>query len=84
MSLDYQLFSFDKNIIGDNRDSFSDYYVPNVETKDFNVLIDGKRFFGLLLKNEEEGYEKIIEVSNNNDYTTDNYWILVILKKITN
>ena len=27
------------------RDSFSHYYVPNVEIKDFNVLIDGKSFF---------------------------------------
>ena len=25
--------------------SFSEYYVPNVEIKDFNVLTDGKRFF---------------------------------------
>ena len=30
---------------GDNRDSFSHYYVPNVKIKDFNVLIDGKSFF---------------------------------------
>ena len=38
----YRLFvlSFERNIIGDNRDSFSDYYVPKVEIKDFNVLID--------------------------------------------
>ena len=35
-------FSFTRNNAGDNRDSFSDYYVPNVEIKDFNVLIDGK------------------------------------------
>ena len=34
------ILSFERNIIGDNRDSFSDYYVPNVEIKDFNVLID--------------------------------------------
>ena len=33
----------DKNgIRKDNRDSFSHYYIPNVEIKDFNVLIDGK------------------------------------------
>ena len=38
------ILSFERNIIGDNRDSFSDYYVPNVEIKDFNVLIDGKSF----------------------------------------
>ena len=57
---------------GDNRDSFSHYYLPNVEIKDFNVLIDGKSFFDLPVKNEEEAYEKIIKMSNNNDYTTRN------------
>ena len=51
---------------------FSDYYVSNVEIKDFNVLIDGKSFFDLPEKNKEEAYEKIIEMSNNNDYTTGN------------
>ena len=44
------ILSFETNIIGDNRDSFSDYYVPNVEIKDFNVLIDGKSFFDLPVK----------------------------------
>ena len=29
----------------DNRMSFPKYYTPNVELKDFNVLIDGKKFF---------------------------------------
>ena len=29
----------------DDRTSFSKYYVPKVELKDFNVLIDGKPFF---------------------------------------
>ena len=29
----------------DDRRSFSKYYVPNVQIKDFNVLIDGKSFF---------------------------------------
>ena len=38
--------------------SFSDYYVPNVEIKDFDVLIDGKSFFDLPVKNEEKAYEK--------------------------
>ena len=55
-----------------NRDSFSHYYVPNVEIKDLNVLIDGKSFFDWPVKNEEEAYEKIIGISNNNDYTTGN------------
>ena len=64
--------SFTRDNKGDTRDSFSDYYVPNVEIKDFNVLIDRKSFFDLPVKNEEETYEKIIDISNNNDYTTGN------------
>ena len=34
----------------DYRDSFSHYYVPNVEMKDFIVLIDGISFFDLPVK----------------------------------
>ena len=63
---------FTRNNSGNNRDSFSHYYVPNVKIKDFNVLIDGKSFFDLPVKSEEEAYEKIIDMSNNNDYTTGN------------
>ena len=40
--------------------------------KDFNVLIDRKSFFNLPVKNEEEAYEKIMDMSNNNDYTNGN------------
>ena len=67
---------------GDSRDSFSDYYVPNVEIKDFNVLIDRKSLFDLLVKNEE-AYKKIMDMSNNNDNTTGNLLNFVYLKKIT-
>ena len=56
-------------IIGD---SFSDYYVLNVEIKDFNVLIGGESFFDLPVKTEEETYEKIMDMSNINDYTSGN------------
>ena len=31
------------------------------------VLIDGKSFFDLPIKNEEEAYEKIVDMSINND-----------------
>ena len=63
---------FPRNNNTDSRYSFSNYYVPKVEINDFNVLIDGKSFFDLPVKNEEEAYEKIIEMSNNNNYTTGN------------
>ena len=45
---------FTRNNAGDNRDSFSECYVPKVEIKDFNVLIDRKSFFDLPVKTEEE------------------------------
>ena len=56
----------------EDRTSFSKYYVPKVEIKDFNVLIDGKSFFDVPVKNKEEAYEKIMSISKNNDYTTGN------------
>ena len=54
------------------------------QMSDFNVLIDGESFFDLPVENEAEAYEKIIEMSNINDYTTGNLLHLVTLKKITN
>ena len=62
--------SFPRKKLGDKRDSFSHYYVPKVQIKDFNVLIDGKCSFDWPVNNEEPAYEKIIDMSNNNDYTT--------------
>ena len=66
------VLSFSRNNNTNSRYSYSNYYKPKVEIKTFNVLIDGKSFFDLPLKNEEEAYEKITEISNNNDYTTGN------------
>ena len=51
---------------------FQSINTPKVEIKDFNVLIDGKFFFDVPVKNKEEAYEKIIKISKNNDYTTGN------------
>ena len=44
----------ENNTIKGHRDSLSHYYVPNVEIKDCDVLIDEKSFFDLPVKNEEE------------------------------
>ena len=41
----------------EDRTSFSKYYVPKVEIKDFNVLIDGKSFFDIPIKNNKETYK---------------------------
>ena len=55
-----------------DRQSFSRFYLPNVMVKDYNVIIDKLAFFDLLIKTEEEAYEKIIDISRNNEYTTGN------------
>ena len=60
----------------DGRTSFSKYYTPKIETKDFNVLIDGKRFLNLPISNKEEAYEKIIEMSKNNDYIKQQFFFI--------
>ena len=44
-------------------------------------MIDGKSFFDLPVKNEEEVYENIIEMSRNNDYTTGNLLDFVYFRK---
>ena len=47
----------------DDRQSFSQFYLPRVMIKEFNVIIDKLAFFDLLIKTEEEAYEKIIDIS---------------------
>ena len=56
----------------DDRQSFSQFYLPKVLVKDFNVIIDKLAFFDLPIKTEEEAYEKIIDISRNSEYTTGN------------
>ena len=56
----------------DNRQSFSQFYLPKVLVKDFNVIIDKLAFFDLPIKTEEEAYEKIIDICRNNEYATGN------------
>ena len=63
------LLSFENE---DGRTSFSKYYTPSVELKDFDVLTDSKSFFDVPIEIKEETYEKIIEMNKNNDYTTGN------------
>ena len=81
--LSFQGIAGENNTAKDHRDSFSRYYVPNARIKGFNVLIDGKNFFDLPVKNEEEAYEKVMDMSNNNDYTTGNLLDFAYSKKVT-
>ena len=63
------VFTFENE---DDRTSFLKYYLPKAEIKDFNVLIDGKPFFEIPVKNKKEAYEAIIKMTKSNNYTTGN------------
>ena len=55
------------------RDSFGEYYMSLVvEIKDFNTLIDNKLVFDQSVKDKQEAYEKLVEMSKNDDCTTGN------------
>ena len=55
-----------------DRQSFSQFYLPRIMVKYFNVIIDKLAFFDLPIKTEGEAYEKIIDISRNNEYATGN------------
>ena len=52
-----------------------------VETKDFNALINNKPFFDQPAKNKQEAHGNRVEISRNDDYTTEN---LFNIKNIIN
>ena len=58
-------------LFSENFISFKKYYVPKIEIKNFNMLIDRKPFLEIPVKNKE-AYEAIIEISRKNDYITEN------------
>ena len=64
-----RLFVFEND---DDRTSHSDYYLPNVEIKDYNIMINGENFFNQPIKNNKVTYENIkkIATGQRDDYTT--------------
>ena len=65
-------FRINENGNKDDRISFSEYYLTAVWIKYFNVLIDRKGSFDVLIKSKEETYDKVIEISKNEDCTIGN------------
>ena len=61
------VLSFENEV---DRTSYYKYYVLSVKIKDYNVLIDGNAFFERLIKNIEETYEKIIQITDHSGYYT--------------
>ena len=54
------------------RTSHSGYYLPNVEIKDYNIMINGGNFFDQPIKNNKVTYKNIrkIATGQGDDYTT--------------
>ena len=56
----------------DNRTSDERYYLPTVEKKDYNIMINGENFFDQPIKNNNVTYENIKKnaTGQGDDYTT--------------
>ena len=56
----------------DERTSHSTYYLPKVEIRDYNVMIDGKNFFDQPINSDLKTYDNIRKISTGkgDDYTT--------------
>ena len=54
------------------RTSAKGYYLPNVEIKDYNIMINGETFFDQPIKDNKVTYEHIIKIptGQGDDYTT--------------
>ena len=56
----------------DDRTSSDEYYLPTVEIKDYNIVINGENFFDQPIKNNKVTYDNIrkIATGQGDDYTT--------------
>ena len=52
------------------RISFDDYYMPLVEIKGFNALINSKPFFHQPVKDKQEAYKNFVGMLRNKVHTT--------------
>ena len=79
------VLAFEHDNDNDWRISNKRYYIPNIEIKDYNVLIDGKNFFDQPVKNDKVTYENIrkIIIGQGDDYTTGFLLDYTYFKNIT-
>ena len=63
------VFSFENE---NDRTSHSTYYIPKIEIKDFNVMIDGRNVFDQLINSMNKTYENVTRIftGRRGGYTT--------------
>ena len=54
------VLAFENN---NHRTTHDRYYLPNVEIKDYNIMINGENFFDQPIKNNKVTYEKIRKIA---------------------
>ena len=64
----------------DDKKYFSKYYTPEIEIKDFNVLVDGKGFFDVPVRNKEETSQKLLTWVKIMIIQLASYWIMNIFQ----
>ena len=64
----------------EDKNSFSKYYTPTVEIKDYKVILDGEPFYEIPIKNKEETYKAITEMIRNDLVRTGNEFDFVSLQ----
>ena len=52
----------------DDRTSDEEYYLPTVEIKDYNIMINGENFFDQPIKNNKVTYDKIRKIAAGQGY----------------
>ena len=65
----------------EDRTSFSKYYVPNVQIKDFDVLINGKSFFDMPKKMVKKHTKKLLKWEKTMITRRVIYWIMNTFQK---
>ena len=64
----------------EDRSSFSKYYTPTVQIKDYNFIIDGEPFYEIQTKNKGETYKAITKLIRNyllrtgNEFNFEYFW----------
>ena len=55
----------------EDKSSFSKYYTPTVEIKDYNVILDGQMpFYEIPVRNKEETYKVITKLIQHDNFAT--------------
>ena len=69
---------------GKDRKVYICYYLPKVEIKEYNVLIDGKNFFDYPVKSRMKTHDSIKKLATyqRDNYTTVVFWNYIILKTV--